>query len=167
MLMPSIYSYDDILSHCDLSSLTGYMDKHIKNRDVKNVSIPEKSMIFVDNPRSIFISMPALDQKLGYYINKIGTFFERSSGQTLPTIHAMLMVFSSKTGEPLAILDGQAVTNLKCAAITSIVTHACADSRADTLAIIGAGVQAEQQIHGVCAVRKIKEVLVFNRGKNR
>ena len=167
MLKPSIYNYNHILSHTNLKSLTDYMNENIKNMDTNNTCIPQKSMIHRDNPRSIFISMPALNSKLGLYINKVGTFFERNSEDPLPTINAMLMVYSSITGELIAILDGTAITNLKCAAITSIVTNYCAHPQAHSLAIIGAGVQAEQQIHGVCMARKIKEVFIYNRDKNR
>ncbi len=118
-------------------------------------------------PVSIFISMPALSCSLGLYINKVGTFFARTAGSDLPSIHAEVIAFSNKTGEPLGILEGNALTEIKCAAVTAVVTNYCAAPDASVLAIIGAGVQARQQFLGVCAVRDIKEIRIYNRSLNK
>jgi ornithine cyclodeaminase len=71
--------------------------------------------------------------------------------------------FSYETGLPIAVLDGAAITNLKCAAITGYFTQIGAPDDADTLALIGAGVQAKHQFLGVAAVLPIKRVQIYSR----
>ncbi len=79
------------------------------------------------------------------------------------SMNAMVNVFSYASGLPLAVLDGIAMTNLKCAAITGYFTHVCAPDESDTLALIGSSVMAKQQFLGVAAVRPIKQVQVYSR----
>jgi ornithine cyclodeaminase/alanine dehydrogenase-like protein (mu-crystallin family) len=61
------------------------------------------------------------------------------------------------------LLDGAALTELKCAAVSALVTDYCAVPEAKALAIVGAGVQARQQFRGVCSVRAIEEIRLHAR----
>ena len=65
------------------------------------------------------------------------------------------------------MLDGNIVTNLKCAAVTALVTDRCAAPDAPVLGIIGSGVQARQQFLGVSAVRDVAEVRIHSRNADR
>jgi ornithine cyclodeaminase len=59
------------------------------------------------------------------------------------------------------------VTNLKCAAVSALVTDRCARTDARVLAIAGTGAQARQQAISVCAVRPIQEVRLWSRNAPR
>ncbi|MFI6985345.1 ornithine cyclodeaminase family protein [Embleya sp. NPDC050154] len=106
-----------------------------------------------------FVSMPAVSLDHGLYIAKIATIGNGPG----PTVTSVVPVFSTSTGKLLAVLDGAAVTNLKCAAVTAVVTDRCAARDSADLAIIGSGVQAWQQYLGVSAVREITRVRVHSR----
>ncbi|MDD3266385.1 MAG: hypothetical protein PHC75_04300 [Burkholderiales bacterium] len=161
------YTYDEIINKVDMRELVNYMSHSIHQLDKTSTYIPAKSIIHVENPKSMLISMPAVNHKIGLYINKTATFFERDVGNTTPSIHALVTAFSSTTGKTLGILDGAAVTNIKCAAITAIITDYCAIKNSKNLAIIGAGVQAIQQVIGVSLVREIENINIFNRNQSR
>jgi ornithine cyclodeaminase/alanine dehydrogenase-like protein (mu-crystallin family) len=162
----AFYSAEDVLKYHDLRLLMQEMDDTFKNLDAKNFVIPSRNLIFQDNPRSLFISMPALSHQHGLFINKTATFFARESSSNLPSVHALVTIFSSTTGEPLALMEGTSLTKIKCAAVSAMVTHYCAAPNASKLAIIGAGAQAQQQFLGVCLVRDIKEIRIYNRSRD-
>ena len=79
----------------------------------------------------------------------------------------MVVVFSTATGELLATLDGAALTDVKCAAVTALVTDRCALLDARTLGVVGTGALAWQQIRGVAAVRDLTAVTVYGRNEEK
>lgn len=95
---------------------------------------------------------------------KLVTVMPGNSARGLPTIHALIVWFDAATGRPLALLDGAAVTAMRTGAASGVATRLLARTDARTLAVIGAGGQAEWQIRAVLAARPIRRVLVHARG---
>src|SRR5262245_37775974 len=85
--------------------------------------------------------MPAHDGALG---TKLVTFYPRNRG--VPTHHAVILLFKPETGEPLAIMDGTLITEMRTAAVSAVATRLLARREAATLAILGAGTQARSHL---------------------
>lgn len=81
----------------------------------------------------------------------------------LPIVHAMMMLFDSETGIPLAVMDGEAITAMRTGAVSGLATALLARGDARTAAIIGTGTQGETQLEAVCTARKITTAYVFDR----
>ncbi|MBA2263656.1 MAG: ornithine cyclodeaminase [Chloroflexi bacterium] len=94
---------------------------------------------------------------------KLVTFMPHNTERGLPTIHAIVVWFDARTGRPLALLDGEAVTAMRTGAASGVATRLLARTDAETLAVIGAGAQAEWQVRAVLAARDIRRVLVHAR----
>lgn len=165
--MNQCYSYEAILKHTDLRVLTREMDEVLRRGGRHEMLVPGREVIFQRAPEAVFISMPAVSSEHGLYINKVASIFDRPSDSRLPSLHAYVIAFSGHTGEPIALLDGAALTNLKCAAVSALVTDYCAVEDAKVLAIVGAGVQARQQFRGVCSVRDIGEIRLYARNPDK
>jgi ornithine cyclodeaminase/alanine dehydrogenase-like protein (mu-crystallin family) len=71
-------------------------------------------------------------------------------------------LFDGVTGRPLAILDASAITAVRTAAVSALATRVLANEDAATLAIIGAGVQAEAHLEAIPLVRRISSARVFS-----
>jgi ornithine cyclodeaminase/alanine dehydrogenase-like protein (mu-crystallin family) len=110
-----------------------------------------------------YISMPAVSPDYRLFINKTATIVPAGTPGRAATITAVVPMFSTVSGELLGVLDGATVTNLKCAAVTALVTDACAAPDARLVGIIGSGVQARQQYRGISAVRQLDEVRIYSR----
>lgn len=80
----------------------------------------------------------------------------------LPMIHALMTIFDSSTGAPLAILDGEAITAMRTGAVSGLATSFLARESSRTAAIIGTGFQAETQLIAICTVRPITKAYVFD-----
>lgn len=95
---------------------------------------------------------------------KLVTVVPGNSERGLPTIHAVVAWFDAATGRPLALLDGPAITAMRTGAASGVATRLLARTDASTLAVIGAGAQAEWQVRAVLAARPISRILVYSRG---
>jgi ornithine cyclodeaminase/alanine dehydrogenase-like protein (mu-crystallin family) len=85
----------------------------------------------------------------------------------LPLIHGVYVLFAPATHEPLAILDGAALTALRTSAVSALATKHLARADAESLLIVGAGAQAHAHLDAMLAVRPIRRVAVRGRDEGR
>ena len=161
------YDRQNILENVDIFKLAKDMEQSFRLFKEDRIQIPEKGLLFKENPNSVFISMQALSERNNLYIHKSATFFARGSEDNLPSTHAVVSAFCNRTGQLLAILNGEAVTMVKCAAISALITAYCAAKNASVAAIIGSGTQAKQQFIAITLVRDIKKVKIYSRNSAR
>jgi ornithine cyclodeaminase len=94
---------------------------------------------------------------------KLVTVMPANAARGLPTIHAVVAWFDAATGEPLAILDGPALTAMRTGAASGVSARLLARPDSRVLALFGVGAQAVWQVRAVMAAREINEVRVFAR----
>jgi ornithine cyclodeaminase len=76
----------------------------------------------------------------------------------------LVAVFDSE-GDPLGITDGPTLTAIRTGAVAGLATDILASESATTLAMLGAGAMAFDQVEGVRAVRDIGRILVWSRNR--
>ena len=121
----------------------------------------------IDLADGALLLMPGVRERGAGATVKLVTVMPRNAARGLPTIQAIVVWFDADTGRPLALLDGAAVTAMRTGAASGVGTRLLARTDAQTLTVIGAGVQAEWQIRAVLAARSIKRVLVHARDAAR
>ena len=94
---------------------------------------------------------------------KLVTIVPGNAERGLPTLHAIVVWLDAATGEPMALMDGSTITAMRTGAASGVATRLLARSDSETLAVIGAGGQAEWQVRAVLAARPIRRVLVHAR----
>lgn len=82
---------------------------------------------------------------------------------TVPGNPAGLVVVFGEDGSPLGVVDGPTVTAIRTGAVSGLATRLLAKDGARSLAMLGAGAMAFDQIEAVRAVRPVDEVLVWSR----
>jgi ornithine cyclodeaminase/alanine dehydrogenase-like protein (mu-crystallin family) len=75
----------------------------------------------------------------------------------------VILLSSGATGEPLAVLNASAVTEIRTAAVSVVATELLARPDADRLAVIGIGVQARAHIMALDGARHLSQVRVAGR----
>ena len=85
----------------------------------------------------------------------------------VPGNPAGLVVVLDGDGSPLGIVDGPTITAIRTGAASGLATRLLASEDASTLAMLGAGAMAADQISAVRAVRPIRRVLVWSRTRER
>lgn len=135
------------------------LEKALIRFSTGEISQPVRSVLPVPRHHGLFGLMPAVDDDL--MAVKLVTFFHNNA--TLPTHQAVIQLFSSKTGEPLATLDGRLITEMRTAAVTAVAARLFTPDKPLTLAILGSGVQARAHLEALRVVREIREVRVWSR----
>lgn len=74
-----------------------------------------------------------------------------------------VLVSSARTGEPLALVNASALTEIRTAAVSAVATTLLARPDAAHLAIIGTGVQARAHALAIAAERPLAEIRVAGR----
>lgn len=112
------------------------------------------------------LSMPATiyDGDKEYAAVKLVTICPDNPSRDLPTTTAIITVSNNDTGEILAIMDGIYITQVRTAALSGIATKYMAKSDCQSVAVIGCGGMAYEQLNAVLTVRpEIKTVYLWNR----
>jgi alanine dehydrogenase len=82
---------------------------------------------------------------------------------TVPGNPAGLVVVFDEQGSPLGVVDGPTITAIRTGAVSGLATRLLAGDNARTLAMLGSGAMAFDQVEAVRTVRPVEEVLVWSR----
>ena len=118
---------------------------------------PVRTVIPVAPHQGFFAVMPAYAGALGA---KLVTFYPKNVG--VHTHHAVIVMLKPETGEPLAVMDGRLITEMRTAAASAVATQRLSREDASVLAILGSGVQAKSHLAALRHVRSFKEVRVWS-----
>ncbi|MEV6978309.1 ornithine cyclodeaminase family protein [Kitasatospora sp. NPDC093806] len=114
-------------------------------------------------PERELVTGTAVWERRGVGSVKITTLTPDNPGRGLPLIHGVVVLTDLETGRVTALLDGAELTAVRTGAVAALATRLCAPEDADSLAVIGAGVQARASVLAVSAVRPIRSVRVYSR----
>jgi len=106
----------------------------------------------------LVLLMPAFlkqSRELGF---KLVSLWPDNPGKGLPAVVAMAMVLNPDTGQPTALLNGEALTAIRTGAAGGLAADLLARADARVVTVFGSGVQARSQLAAVREVRQIKEV---------
>ncbi|MEP7046825.1 MAG: ornithine cyclodeaminase family protein [Ilumatobacteraceae bacterium] len=82
----------------------------------------------------------------------------------LPIIQGVYVLFDMRIGQPIALLDGAALTTLRTPMISALATDALARDDVRSLGIIGTGPQAVAHVHAIRVVRpEVDHIVVAGR----
>jgi alanine dehydrogenase len=124
--------------------------------------VPLRSRISVPGADGVALFMPAYLPQSSDLALKVVTVFPQNARRGQPIIYAVVLVLDSDTGRPLALLEGSALTAIRTGAGSGAATDLLARPDAQSLLIIGSGVQARTQLEAVCTVRPIHAVQVYS-----
>lgn len=124
-------------------------------------SMPTRIAAVVAERDALLAVMPAYLPSAGALTTKLVSLFPRNTDR--PTHQAVIVAFDPLTGTPTALMDGEAITAARTAAASALATDLLARRDAETLVVIGTGVQARAHVRAVSRVRKFREVSVVGR----
>ena len=125
--------------------------------------VPPRAVLAVPPDRGDFLIMPAIMGGGKTVGTKLLTLLPDNPQAGRPLIHALMTLFDGKTGEPIAVMDGGALTAIRTGAASGAATDLLSRADAEVVAILGAGRQGRTQLEAVCCVRPVKRVRVFSR----
>ena len=78
-------------------------------------------------------------------------------------IRFLTILYDSNTGDLQALIQGGRCSQIRTGAVSAIATKFMARNNSTRVGIIGAGYQARAQLEGVCTVRSINNIKVYDR----
>ena len=109
--------------------------------------------------------MPAADPGQKTAGAKIITVIPQNFQKNLPSHQGVVVLFETETGSLLAIVDGEAVTGIRTAAVSAAATDALARRDSHALCMLGSGLQARRHLEAIRLVRDIRQVRVWDVSK--
>ena len=95
---------------------------------------------------------------------KTVTFYPGNDELGLHTHMAIVELLRRATGEPLAVMDGRLITEMRTAAVSAVALDVLGAADVQSLGILGSGVQARAHIQALRVVRpSLKEIRIWSR----
>lgn len=156
---------ETVNSKLSIESLIAELDKGFS----QDFSMPKRQVFELDptsDSHSAFALLPAWnDEVIGV---KAFTYFpENRERETLKTLYSNIMLFSRKTGAPLAMLDGTSITYWRTACASALASKYLSRKNSKNLLFLGTGNLALYMISAHLAVRDIKEVSIWGRNSSK
>jgi thiomorpholine-carboxylate dehydrogenase len=137
------------------------MENALAEFSLGQVVQPVRNMLTVEEGKRYLGVMPAVAREaMGA---KLVSFYPGNEGSGTATHHAMIVLFRPDTGEPLAVIDGRLITEMRTAAVSAAVTKYLAAPDAHVLALVGSGVQVHAHLQALSRVCQFDEIRVWSR----
>jgi thiomorpholine-carboxylate dehydrogenase len=154
-------SEEQVRELLQLEDLIPALERALVSFSTGLVRQPLRTIISIEEHQAFLGVMPAVyGDVMGA---KLVCVFPGNASRGLHTHLAMIQLFRSDTGEPLAAIDGRLITELRTAALSAIATKTLAPASTPVLAVLGSGVQARAHIRALRLVRQFEEIRIWSR----
>jgi ornithine cyclodeaminase/alanine dehydrogenase-like protein (mu-crystallin family) len=150
----SVLSYDELIP---------VMRRALMDLSAGRVVQPLRTVMRVAEHSGWFAVMPVVCG--GVMGAKLVTFYPGNVELKKHTHMAMIQLFRADTGEPLAVMDGRLITEMRTAAVSAVAVDHLAGSDAKVLGVLGSGVQARSHVKALARVRRFEEIRVWSRSE--
>jgi ornithine cyclodeaminase/alanine dehydrogenase-like protein (mu-crystallin family) len=152
---------DQVRASLSYDELIPAMRRALTDFSAGRVVQPLRTVISVTAHSGWFAVMPAVyGDVMGA---KVVTFYPGNADRGKHTHQAVIQLFRADTGEPLAMMDGRLITEMRTAAVSAVAVDLLARPDAKVLGILGSGVQARSHVLALSRVRRFEEIRVWSR----
>ena len=156
-------SEQEITNAVSADELTDAMEAAFKIHASGDYLMPDR--MHVHSGDNTLLLMPCFTEH--NFSTKLVSVFPGNSRLNQPVIQGLVILNDGATGKPLALLNGPKLTAMRTAAVGSLGIRYLADEKAETLGVIGVGVQGVHQAIFACRQRQFKQLTIFARQSHR
>jgi ornithine cyclodeaminase/alanine dehydrogenase-like protein (mu-crystallin family) len=121
-------------------------------------NMPDR-MHVADNQNTLLL-MPCFSEK--FFATKLVSIFPEARQHGQPAVNGVMVLSDNVSGQPLAIMDGAAITAQRTGAVGGLGVKLLAADSIDTAGILGAGVQGLSQARYLLFNRNIKSLYIYD-----
>lgn len=154
----SLYSMNDAIQ--DLQKALHYYS----NGEILN---PHRTVLEFPDKNASALYMPSAMEPVGISAIKVVTIFPHNPSIGKKTTQGVILLSNTDNGEHLACINASYLTRLRTGAVSGIATNYLAKETASSVAVIGCGAMAEEQLQAVLEVRDIKTIMLYNRTREK
>lgn len=165
--MPLILTESDVRALLPMPDLIAAMARALDEYSAGRVAQPVRTVLEVGPERAFLGVMPAALDAPAVAGAKLVTVYHRNHERGLPSHLATIVLLDHATGALQAIVDGRYITEARTGAVSAVSVDRLARVDADTLAILGSGVQARSHLEAIRHVRRLTDVRVWSPNADR
>lgn len=151
-------SSDEISSLVTRKEIADAVEQAMLLLETGNYIMPDR--MHIHRGDDTLLLMPCLADDV--FSTKLINVFPNNRELGLPSLFGTLVLNNGKTGEPLAIMNGATITALRTGAVGSVGVRHLAKKDANTLFIIGTGVQGRNLALSACIERNFQKVFTYD-----
>lgn len=129
----------------------------------KNFQMPDR--MHVDREEGTILYMPCFTETVSG--TKIVSTFPDNINNGISSIQGTMILNKSKTGEPIAMMDGAMITAYRTGAVGGVGIRHTTRENCTSVGLVGTGVQGFFQVLYACKARPIENVYIFDLSKDR
>ena len=122
-------------------------------------TMPERMAIDCDGG-NLLLLMPCVS--MGSVSTKLVTVYPGNRVQGRPVIDGLVVLSEQSTGQIQALMDGKTITALRTGAVTGVSVRYLATADANTVGLVGCGVQGYYQVLFACAARSVDRITLYD-----
>ncbi len=128
-----------------------------------NATVPPILMVPVPEQHGEVDVKTAYIPGLDFFAIKVASGFFNNQELGLPSASGLVLLMSTKTGFPVAVLlDNGYLTQVRTGAAGAVAARYLAPRTTATVGIVGSGTQARFQLRALSLVRNLEQVLVYS-----
>jgi alanine dehydrogenase len=157
----------DVESLLDIDQLIDSLAPAMIELSAGSVSMPARIVVQVAAERGLLAVMQVYLDSSKTLSAKLVSVYPENEKRGLPSHQAVVLMFDSSSGAPIAMMDGASITAARTAAGSALATRVLARPEARVLAILGTGVEARAHAGAIPRVRRIDEMRVWGRSSQK
>jgi ornithine cyclodeaminase len=124
---------------------------------------PLRRGMFTPDGSGILALMPGFVDSPPALGVKVIAVFEHEPDSELESHQGGVMLFDPDDGRPMALMEAGSITEIRTAAASAVATDRLARADAETIAILGTGIQARSHVEAMLAVREVRRIRIWGR----
>lgn len=155
-----ILTREEIEKLLDPHELLSALEEGFKALSANQLNVPPRNQAIA--PKGVLVGMPAYMPNRFMSVKLVSVFHENHT-QNIPDHQAVITLFDSETGTPIAFMDGEYITALRTAAGAILSIKMLARKNIKTIAIIGAGVLGESHLKMIGTLSGIEKIWIASK----
>jgi ornithine cyclodeaminase len=155
----------DVQAALDFETLVGRL-RDVFRRGAEAPARHLHSIPITGEPEQSLLLMPAW--QAGRHVGvRVATVTPGNAGRSLPAVMGVYLLLDGRTGAPSALIDGPTLTLRRTAAASALASTYLSRPDSARLLMVGTGALAPHLVAAHCAVRPIRQVLIWGRSPGK
>jgi alanine dehydrogenase len=148
----------EVESLLDMKGALKVVEEAFRQHGLRKVQMPPKLYLYFKNHNGDLRTMPGYLEEQDIAGVKIVNVHPDNPKKGLPTVMALVILNSTESGAPLAIMDGTYLTDMRTGAAGGIAVKYLARKNSRTVGFVGTGNQARSQLQAINEIIDIHEI---------
>jgi alanine dehydrogenase len=162
---PLFINKETVASLLPMQECISVMEQTFRSLAGGNCVQPLRPLMWLPDRRGLLGMMPGYAGDIDVMGIKVISVFPKNKEYGYSSHQGVMMLFETTNGKPLCMADADEITAIRTPAASAVATNLLARENAETLSVIGSGIQAARHIEAMLLVRKIKKITIWSRNE--